>query len=77
VLGTLPLPRERLCVASAPLGHNGRRKLFCPLDGRTFKQSYVRHLLRRLADKAGVERRVHPHALRHTYSAEWLARARP
>ena len=25
--------------------------------------------LRRLADRAGVERRVHPHALRHTDSA--------
>lgn len=33
--------------------------------------------VRRLADKAGVERRVQPHALRHTYLAEWLARARP
>jgi site-specific recombinase XerD len=55
------------------LGHNGRRRLFCTLDGRTVDQSYVRHLLRRLATKAGVERRVHPHALRHTYAAE-LAR---
>lgn len=55
------------------LGHNGRRRLFCTLDGRPVDQSYVRHLLRRLATKAGVERRVHPHALRHTYSAE-LAR---
>jgi hypothetical protein len=24
----------------ALLGHNGRRKLFCTLDGRTLKQSY-------------------------------------
>jgi hypothetical protein len=45
---------ERLCVAGAALlGHNRRRKLFCTLDGRTLKQSYVRHLLWRLADKAG------------------------
>ena len=57
--------------------NHGRRKLSCPLDGRTLKQSYVRHLVRRLADKAVVERRVHPHALRHTHSAEWLARAHP
>ena len=55
------------------LGHNGRRRLFCTLDGSPVDQSYVRHLLRRLATKAGVERRVHPHALRHTYAAE-LAR---
>lgn len=55
------------------LGHGGRRKLFCTLDGRELNQSYVRHLLRRLAVKAGVERRIHPHALRHAYAAE-LAR---
>src|SRR5436190_2428216 len=55
------------------LGVNGRRRLFCKLDGGPLEQSYVRHLLRRLAAKAGIERRVHPHGLRHTYSAE-LAR---
>jgi site-specific recombinase XerD len=55
------------------IGHDGRRKLFCTLDGRALDQSYVRHLLRRLAGKAGVDRRVHPHALRHAYAAE-LAR---
>ena len=55
------------------LGVNGRRRLFCKLDGGPLAQSYVRHLLRRLADKQGIERRVHPHALRHSYAAE-LAR---
>ena len=55
------------------LGHSGRRKLFCTLNGTELDQSYVRHLLRRLAAKAGVERRIHPHALRHAYAAE-LAR---
>lgn len=55
------------------LAQNGRLKLFCTLDGRELAQSYVRHLLRRLAAKAGVERRMHPHALRHAYAAE-LAR---
>jgi site-specific recombinase XerD len=55
------------------LGVNGRRRLFCKLDGGPLDQSYVRHLLRRLAGKAGIDKRVHPHGLRHTYSAE-LAR---
>jgi site-specific recombinase XerD len=55
------------------LGVNGRRRLFCKLDGGPLDQSYVRHLLRRLAAKAGIERRVHPHGLRHSYAAE-LAR---
>jgi integrase/recombinase XerC len=52
------------------LGHNGRGKpLFCTLDGRQLDQSYVRHLLRRLAAKVEIERRVHPHGLRHAYAA--------
>ena len=55
------------------LGINGRRRLFSKLDGGPLDQSYVRHLLRRLAAKAGIERRVHPHGLRHNYAAE-LAR---
>jgi site-specific recombinase XerD len=34
------------------------------------EQSYVRHLLPRLARKAGVEKRVHAHGLRHAYAVE-------
>lgn len=47
----------------------GSSTLFCTLKGEQMDQSYVRHLLRRLQSKAGVERRVHPHALRHSYAA--------
>ena len=32
----------------------------------------MRELLKELAVKAGIEKRVHPHGLRHTY-ASWLA----
>lgn len=60
------------------LGFNGKgRKLFCTLDGGPLDSSYVRHLLRRLALKAGIERRVHPHALRHTYAAEMAREGTP
>lgn len=52
------------------LGIDGRRCLFCTLEGRPLKPSYVRTLLPRLAVKAGVEKRVHPHALRHAHAAE-------
>ena len=45
------------------------------LDGGRIDSSYVRRLLPRLARKAGISRRVHPHGLRHTYAAE-LARER-
>ena len=50
-----------------------RASVFCTLRGGRLDPSYVRRLLSRLARKAGVERRVHAHGLRHTYAAE-LAR---
>jgi len=34
--------------------------------GRALDGRYVRELVRRLAQEAGIERRVHPHMLRHT-----------
>jgi site-specific recombinase XerD len=51
-------------------GVNGRAPAFCTLDGREVDQSYVRHLLPRLAGKAGIDKRVHAHALRHAYAVE-------
>ncbi len=56
----------------AALGLGGRRPLFCTLRGRALQPSYVRSMLRRLATRAALERRVHPHALRHTLAAELL-----
>ncbi len=29
-------------------------------------------MFKRLARRAGLQRRVHPHALRHTHAIEWL-----
>jgi len=49
--------------------------VFCTLAGGRVDTSYVRHLLPRLAVKAGLDRRVHAHGLRHTYASE-LARER-
>jgi site-specific recombinase XerD len=45
-------------------------KLFCTLDGTPVSDDYVRVLLRRLAAKAGIDKRVHPHGLRHTFADE-------
>jgi integrase/recombinase XerD len=50
-------------------GITGRSPVFCTLTGEPIDQSYVRHLLPRLAAKAGIEKRVHAHALRHAYAA--------
>lgn len=52
------------------LGITGRRPLFCTLAGEPLDPSYVRQLLPRLARKAGVDKRVHAHGLRHTHAAE-------
>ena len=41
--------------------------------GAPLRTSYVRGLLERLGKKAGIQKRVHPHGLRHTGAAE-LAR---
>ena len=40
-------------------------------------QSYVRHLLPRLARKAGIERRVHAHGLRHAFAVDLVRAGAP
>ncbi|MBV9802613.1 MAG: tyrosine-type recombinase/integrase [Solirubrobacterales bacterium] len=55
------------------LGPGARAPVFCTLQGGRIDASYIRRLLPRLAARAGVDRRVHAHGLRHTYAAE-LAR---
>jgi len=52
------------------LGVTGRKPLFCTLQGGTIDARYVRALIPRLAKKAGIEKRVHPHGLRHTLAFE-------
>jgi integrase/recombinase XerC len=52
------------------LGFTGRAALFCSLQGKALDPSYLRKLLPALADAAGIERRVHPHILRHTRASE-------
>jgi len=55
------------------LGPGARAPIFCTLAGGRIDSSYVRRLLPRLAARAGIDRRVHAHGLRHTYASE-LAR---
>ena len=54
-------------------GPGARAPIFCTLHGGRIDSSYIRRLLPRLAQRAGVEKRVHAHGLRHTHAAE-LAR---
>lgn len=44
--------------------------LFCTLHGGTIRPQYVRLMLHRISAHAGVDRRVHPHTLRHTFAWE-------
>jgi site-specific recombinase XerD len=59
------------------LGIIGHAPLFCTLDGNPLKPSYLRTLLPRLARKAGIEKRVHPHGLRHTHAYELMMEGVP
>ena len=59
------------------LGINGRARLFCTLQGRPLYPSYVRTMLARVADRARIEKRVHPHGLRHSMAFELMWEGTP
>jgi integrase/recombinase XerD len=58
------------------LGVNGRHPLFCVIQrpgvGKPMWASCAREALQETAVRAGIERRVHPHGLRHTHAVELL-----
>jgi site-specific recombinase XerD len=51
----------------------GRHPVFCTLCGRPMAAAYIRVMLKRLATRAGIEKRVHAHGLRHTHAAQLRA----
>jgi site-specific recombinase XerD len=51
--------------------------LLCTLDGRPLDPSYVRHLMKRLQRKAGIERRTHFHGLRHVAAVSLIQDGAP
>jgi len=59
------------------LGLPSGAPLFCTFDGGPMADQYVRNLLGRLAAKADVDKRVHPHGLRHSYAVELEAAGTP
>jgi integrase/recombinase XerC len=65
----------------AGLGLNGRQPLFCTVSagrarkvGDALHPSYLRQLLPKLAERAGIEKRCNPHNLRHTHARELIER---
>jgi len=59
------------------LGINGRARLFSTLRGEPLSAAYIRQALARLAKRAGIDRRVNPHALRHSFAAEMAREGMP
>lgn len=49
---------------------NGAQRLFCTLKGKPLSTAYVRQMMKRLARRPGIEKRVHYHGLRHSYAWE-------
>jgi site-specific recombinase XerD len=47
-----------------------RSPLFCTLRGKRLASANVRETIHRLGRQAGVEKRVHPHGLRHTLASQ-------
>jgi len=51
--------------------------LFCTFKGGPMNPSHVRLVLSRLARRAGIEKRVHPHGFRHTHAYELMMEGIP
>ncbi len=54
------------------LGVSDPAPLFCTLRGGVLNRTAVSETLHRLAHKAGIEKRVHPHGFRHTHAYELM-----
>ena len=65
----LEVRRRRGIPAGAPL--------FCTLAGGPVGQPYIRHLLPRLARKAGIDKRAHAHGLRHAFAVDMIRSGAP
>lgn len=65
----------------ATLGLDGRHPLFCTISkgraGNKLDHSHVQRMVRTMAQRAGIERRVCPHGLRHTMASELAAEGVP
>jgi integrase/recombinase XerD len=65
-------------VREAELGLMAAAPLYCCISenevGNPVKPAQVRQMMHRLAGKAGIRKRVHPHCCRHTFAC-WLREA--
>jgi site-specific recombinase XerD len=70
--GAVDTLRAWLAVRAC-LGVDGKAPVFCTRSGRATTPAYLRRLFPVLARRAGVEKRVHAHGLRHTHAAQLRA----
>jgi integrase len=65
----------------AQLGLSARHRVFATYEtgrvGRPLQQRYVRLALERAARRAGIDKRVHPHGLRHSFAFDMAQRGTP
>lgn len=66
------------------LGLNGRQPVFCSVSrgatrrpGEPMSSAYVRRLLPRLAERAGIDKRVHAHGFRHSHATSLVSARAP
>jgi site-specific recombinase XerD len=59
------------------LGLGGKRRLFTTLRGEPLSDRYCRAMVKRVALRAGIRRRVHLHALRHAHAVELVREGTP
>lgn len=64
---------ERWLDIRSRLELGGRKPVFCTLRGHPMADANVRVMMKRLAARAGIDKRVHAHGLRHTHAAQLRA----
>lgn len=61
---------ERWLDVRGNLGIGARSPVFCTLKGEPIDTRQIRALFKRLGKLCGIEKRVHPHGMRHTLAFE-------
>ena len=68
---------EAWLARRAALGINGHAPLLCTLEGAPLDTGYCRSMIKRVAGRAGIRRRVHLHGLRHSHAVELVREGAP
>lgn len=74
----LKLPAKSPVFCTISEGRNALAKAGTRMvPGSSLSQPYIWTMLRRFADRAGIEKRVHPHGLRHSHAVRLARRGVP